>query len=71
MRLQAETGMTLDRIDRRILFLLQQDGAMPIAEVAQKVGLTTTPCWRRIQKLEEDGVRAVLRCSIQPRSMSA
>jgi Lrp/AsnC family transcriptional regulator len=46
----------LDRIDRKILTLLQKDATMPVAEIGRKVGLSTTPCWRRIQKMEEDGV---------------
>lgn len=48
--------MALDKIDRKILTLLQKDATMPVAEIGRKVGLSTTPCWRRIQKLEEDGV---------------
>ena len=48
--------MALDRIDRRILAILQRDATMPVAEIGKKVGLSTTPCWRRIQKMEEDGV---------------
>jgi len=46
----------LDRLDRKILTLLQDDATTPVAEIGKKVGLSTTPCWRRIQKLEEDGV---------------
>jgi Lrp/AsnC family transcriptional regulator len=46
----------MDRIDRNILACLQQDAALAVAEVAEQVGLSTTPCWRRIQKLEQDGV---------------
>ncbi|MGY8963053.1 MAG: Lrp/AsnC family transcriptional regulator [Rhodospirillales bacterium] len=46
----------MDNKDRKILSLLQEDAMMPIAEVASHVGLSTTPCWRRIQKLEEEGV---------------
>lgn len=48
--------MALDRIDRKILALLQKDATTPVAEIGRKVGLSTTPCWRRIQKMEEDGV---------------
>ncbi len=48
--------MALDKIDRKILALLQKDATMPVAEIGRKVGLSTTPCWRRIQKMEEDGV---------------
>ncbi len=46
----------MDRIDRKILACLQQDAALSVAQVADRVGLSTTPCWRRIQKLEKDGV---------------
>ncbi len=46
----------MDRIDRKILACLQQDAGLSVAEVAERVGLSTTPCWRRIQKLEKDGV---------------
>ena len=45
----------MDSKDRRILELLQQDAMLSAADVAEQVGLTTTPCWRRIQKLEEQG----------------
>ena len=46
----------MDRLDRKILRLLQEDSTLAVAEIAKKVGLSTTPCWRRIQKLEEEGV---------------
>jgi Lrp/AsnC family transcriptional regulator len=46
----------LDKMDRRILDILQQDCTLPVAEIGKRVGLSTTPCWRRIQKLEELGV---------------
>ena len=46
----------MDNTDRKILTLLQEDAAQPIADIARKVGLSVTPCWRRIQKLQEDGV---------------
>jgi Lrp/AsnC family transcriptional regulator len=45
----------MDKKDKRILELLQQDAMLTAAELAEAVGLTTTPCWRRIQKLEEQG----------------
>jgi len=48
--------MTLDRIDRKILSILQEDATIPVSEIGRKVGLSTTPCWRRIQKMEEDKV---------------
>ena len=46
----------MDRTDKMILSILQQDATLPVADIARKVGLSTTPCWRRIQKLEEDRV---------------
>lgn len=45
----------MDSKDRRILELLQQNALYTASELAEEVGLTTTPCWRRIQKLEEQG----------------
>jgi Lrp/AsnC family transcriptional regulator len=47
---------SLDDKDRKILELLQENALTPVAEIATKVGLSTTPCWRRIQKLEEEGI---------------
>lgn len=46
----------VDHIDRQILAILQEDCTIPVAEIGRRVGLSTTPCWRRIQKLEDEGV---------------
>ncbi|MFV0294505.1 MAG: Lrp/AsnC family transcriptional regulator [Hyphomicrobiaceae bacterium] len=46
----------LDPMDLKILALLQRDSTMAVAEIGRAVGLSTTPCWRRIQKLEETGI---------------
>ncbi|WP_454720013.1 MULTISPECIES: Lrp/AsnC family transcriptional regulator [Cupriavidus] len=46
----------MDRYDRQILAALQEDATVPVAELGERVGLTSTPCWRRVQKLEESGV---------------
>lgn len=48
--------MSIDAMDCKILTLLQQDASLSTVELAERVGLSTTPCWRRIQKLEKDGV---------------
>lgn len=48
--------MKMDLTDRRILAILQQDATLPVAEVGAAVGLSPTPCWRRIQKLRLAGV---------------
>lgn len=46
----------LDHIDRRLLAILQEDATVPIAELAERVGLTQTPCWKRVKRLQESGV---------------
>lgn len=46
----------LDLIDRKIVAELMQDATLPIAQIADRVGLSQTPCWKRIQKLEATGV---------------
>ena len=46
----------LDAMDRKILALLQKDCTLAVADVGKAIGLSTTPCWRRIQKLEEAGI---------------
>ena len=46
----------MDSTDRKILAIVQEDASLAVAEVAARVNLSQTPCWRRIQKLEESGV---------------
>ena len=46
----------MDKLDAKILDLLQGDGALSAAEIADRIGLSKAPCWRRIKKLQEDGV---------------
>ncbi len=46
----------MDRLDRKILACLQEDASLSVAEIADRVGLSSTPCWRRIQNLEKAGV---------------
>ena len=45
----------LDSIDRRLLALLQEDASQSIGELADRVGLSKNPCWRRVRRLEDDG----------------
>jgi len=47
--------LELDQTDRKILAELQRDGSLSNAELADRVGLSTTPCWRRVRLLEEQG----------------
>src|ERR1700750_60110 len=46
----------MDAIDRKILAVLQRDASLSVAEIGNRVGLSATPCWKRIQRLEADGV---------------
>jgi Lrp/AsnC family transcriptional regulator len=46
----------MDAIDRKILAVLQEDASLSVAEIGHRVGLSSTPCWKRIQRLEADGV---------------
>ena len=52
----GKSSMKLDKIDRKILDILQHNATIPVAEIGRKIGLSTTPCWRRIQNMEEAGV---------------
>lgn len=61
----------LDPMDLKILRLLQQDATRPVAEIGKEVGLSTTPCWRRIQKLEEAGVIQRRVALLDPRKVGA
>lgn len=45
----------MDSIDKKIIFILQRQSDLPLSEIAKRVGLSQTPCWNRIKKLEEDG----------------
>ena len=46
----------MDYIDKKIIFILQRQADLPLSEISKRVGLSQTPCWNRIKRLEEDGV---------------
>ena len=48
--------LELDAVDTKILEILQRDAACAVSEIAERVGLSSSPCWRRIKRLEEEGV---------------
>lgn len=62
--------MKLDAIDVRILEILQVDAEQPVAQIAAQVGLTSTPCWRRIQRLKEAGVVTRQVALLDPRKVN-
>jgi Lrp/AsnC family transcriptional regulator, leucine-responsive regulatory protein len=56
----------LDRTDRKILEALQEDARLSSAELAERVALTTSPCWRRVKRLEEEGVITGYQAKVDP-----
>jgi Lrp/AsnC family transcriptional regulator len=56
MTVAAAHATGLDRIDRRILHELMRDATLPLWQLAERVGLSQTPCWKRVQKLEAAGI---------------
>ena len=62
--------MKLDSIDIRILDLLQRDAELQVAQIAEQVGLSATPCWRRIQRLKEAGVITRSVALLDPRKVN-
>ena len=46
----------MDNTDRKILHLLQQDSTMPLSDLAEQVNLSSTPCWKRVKKLQDEGI---------------
>lgn len=71
MKNQREGGMKLDRVDRHILDLLQQDGRMSMTELADRVGLTVTPCIERVRRLEREGVITGYHARVSPAALGA
>jgi Lrp/AsnC family transcriptional regulator len=51
-----ETPRRIDAIDRKILRVLQEDASLSVAEIGERVGLSSTPCWKRIQRMEGEGI---------------
>jgi Lrp/AsnC family transcriptional regulator len=51
-----EAPRRIDAIDRKILRVLQEDASLSVAEIGERVGLSSTPCWKRIQRMEGEGI---------------
>ena len=52
----SNASRRIDTIDRKILTVLQENAALSVAEIGERVGLSSTPCWKRLQRLEADGI---------------
>ena len=61
----------LDRIDRRILRILQQEGRIPFTELGERVGLSTTPCTERVRRMERNGVITGYHARLSPSAVGA
>jgi DNA-binding Lrp family transcriptional regulator len=59
----------MDRIDRKILSELQKDGRLSVTELAERVGLSLSPCHRRVRALEESGVLLGYRAQLDPTAL--
>ena len=64
--MEQNNRVAIDRLDLRLLDILQRHGALSVAEVAAQTKLSTTTCWRRIQQLEQNGVIKVGDLAIEP-----
>jgi len=62
-------GQEMDAIDRKIVVLLQEDASLSLAQIAHRVGLSQSPCWKRIQRLEKAGVILKRVALISPESV--
>lgn len=71
VRIQRHPVSTLDKLDRHILDLLQQDGRMSMTDLAERVGLTVTPCIERVKRLERDGVITGYYARVAPQALDA
>jgi len=60
---------TVDEIDRKIIATLQAEGRLPIVDLAERVGLSATPCQRRVKRLEEEGLITRYAALVSPAAM--
>lgn len=60
----------MDKLDRKILDLLQKDGALTAQEIADRVGLSKVPCWRRIKQMQESGIIRQTVALLDPKALN-
>ena len=71
MRIQKESVRTLDKLDRHILHILQQEGRIAMKELGERVGLSITPCIERVKRMERDGVISGYYAKVKPAALGA
>jgi Lrp/AsnC family leucine-responsive transcriptional regulator len=69
MRIRTHAVRELDRIDIKILSILQEDARIPVTELAERVGLSVTPCGERIKRLEKEGVILGYHARLDPQAL--
>ena len=69
MRILKESARGLDKLDRHILRILQQDGRISMKDLGEQVGLSITPCIERVKRMERDGVIAGYHARVAPRAL--
>lgn len=67
----AQRRRELDKIDRKILRILQEEGRISFTELGERVGLSTTPCTERVRRLERDGVITGYYARLDPQHVKA
>jgi Lrp/AsnC family leucine-responsive transcriptional regulator len=70
MRIRTHAVRELDRIDIKILSILQEDARIPVTELADRVGLSVTPCGERIKRLEKEGVILGYHARLDPQALA-
>ena len=71
MRIHKESSRGLDKLDRHILRILQQDGRMSMKDLGERVGLSITPCIERVKRMERDGVISGYYAKVDPAALGA
>ena len=71
MRIQKESTRTLDKLDRHILRILQQEGRISMKDLGERVGLSVTPCIERVKRMERDGVISGYYARVDPAALGA
>lgn len=71
MRIQKESARGLDKLDRNILRILQQDGRISMKDLGEQIGLSITPCIERVKRMERDGVITGYHAKVSPVALGA
>jgi Lrp/AsnC family leucine-responsive transcriptional regulator len=71
MRIQRESVRGLDKLDRNILRILQQEGRISMKDLGERVGLSITPCIERVRRMERDGVITGYHAKVDPAALGA